>query len=231
MTRVLISNRLARDFSMVPDALWRSALPFAAKGVAAYLLSLRHGAMPYVAEMENAMGLGRDARRKAFAQLEAVGFIAWQIERDGRRIVGKTLLLDPLAFDEQEARAISAPEIQADSAAPVSAPEIPADGNATPRGTANRRYRDGKSGDTYKQNDKRGATAPTASRLPQPDGGGGSPFDLSETSPFQRKLMREGKTVALPCGVVSAGTAQHAQLQAALAVMERGEVAENGCKL
>lgn len=151
MSRILISNRLKRDFAMVPNSLWASDLPFAAKGVACYLLSLHHGATPYVAEMEAALGLGRDARRKAFAALESFGFLKWQVERNARNaIIAKTLVLDPEAFDR-------ATEIQADGEL-SRAPEIPAGGISVPASTDFRPCRDGISGDTIKQNKIRRAS-------------------------------------------------------------------------
>jgi len=150
MTRILISNRAQRDFAMVPNALWRSDLSFAAKGVACYLFSLRDGSMPYVAEMEQALGLGRDARRKAFAALEAVGFVRWHIERNARgAIFAKTLILDGEVFDR-------APEIQAVGRADHT-PENPAGGFSVPVGAENRPCTDGISGDTLKSNKKEGA--------------------------------------------------------------------------
>jgi len=150
MTRILISNRAQRDFAMVPNALWRSDLSFAAKGVACYLFSLRDGSMPYVAEMEQALGLGRDARRKAFAALEAVGFVRWHIERNARgAIFAKTLILDGEVFDR-------APEIQAVGQTDHT-PENPAGGLSVPVGVENRPCIDGISGDTLKPNKKEGA--------------------------------------------------------------------------
>ena len=205
MARVTISNRLTSDFGMVPNALWRSGLPFAAKGVAAYLCSLRDGAMPYVAEMEQAMGIGRDARRKAFKVLEALGFIQWQIVRDGSRIVAKTLVVDPLVFD----RLSNAPESQADCVLTVekgNAPEIPAGGNFVSTKTEARSSRDCGSGDTLKQNKtKRAAQARAKAKPPEArqtkrsapverEGSGDLLSIVAGLNDFHRTCLREGKS-------------------------------------
>lgn len=157
MTRVLISNRAQRDFAMIPNAIWRAKISFAAKGAACYLFSLRDGSMPYVAEMEEAMGLGRDARRKAFAVLEKAGFVEWVTDRNARgAIVAKTLVLHADAFDEVQPES-HAPEIQGHGekaqkvAASHHAPENPAGGFSTPARVEIRPCIDGKSGDTLRQ--------------------------------------------------------------------------------
>lgn len=147
--RVQIINPV-NDFGMVPRALWRMPLPFAAKALAAYLFCLRDGAMPYVAEIEQTLGIGRDARRKAFAALEAAQVIEWKPERVRGKVVGKTLLLNPLAVVVTP----RAPENQADGEN-HRPPEKPADGKTTPKGTENRSCSDVKSGDTEKGKEKR----------------------------------------------------------------------------
>ena len=138
MTQVKIINRVASDFGMVPRALWQMDISANAKLCAAYLFCLCDGAAPYVAQIEAETGLGRDARRKAFAVLEAKGIIRWHIERDKvSRIVAKSLEIDYL------------PVIAASRA-----PEIPADGEPVAAGAASRPYGDGKSGDLLRKEKK-----------------------------------------------------------------------------
>jgi len=152
--RLRIVNPIDRDFGMVPRALWAMKLPFQAKALAAYLFCLRDGAVPYVAEIEATLGIGRDARRKAFAALEAVSLIEWHVEMQGGRIVGKTLLLHPLRC--------CAPDFQADGeseAQNVSAPDFPADGKHVPQAVETRPSRDCGSGDTMKQKKERARQA------------------------------------------------------------------------
>ncbi len=160
MTRILISNRVQRDFAMVPNSIWRSSLPFAAKGAACYLFSLRDGSMPYVAEMEQAMGLGRDARRSAFRALEAAGFIQWVVERNARgAIVAKTLVLQADVFDNVQPALHRAPENQAHGKSAGSevqnhhAPEKPSDGFSVPAKVDIRPCSDVISGDTLIKED------------------------------------------------------------------------------
>lgn len=165
MTQVHIVNRIQTDFGMVPRALWQMRLPANAKLCAAYLFCLRDGSAPYVAQIEHETGLGRDARRKAFAALEAAGVIEWDIQRDAsQRVVSKSLVIDyapvlasvaALAAHEGESRA---PENQADGKA-SRAPNIPADGKPVPVGAETRPCSDGKSGDKRKEKETRAANA------------------------------------------------------------------------
>lgn len=120
-------NRVEREFGMVPRAVWRAPLSTRAKLCVAYLACLRDGATPYVAQIEAETGLGRDARRRAFAELEACGVISWRVERDaGGRVVARSLEFDALAVVAL-AEANRAPENQADGADALP-PENPAGG-------------------------------------------------------------------------------------------------------
>jgi hypothetical protein len=218
MTRILISNRVQRDFAMVPNSLWASDLSFAAKGVACYLLSLRDGSMPYVAEMEQALGLGRDARRKAFAALEAFGFLQWQVSRNARgAIFSKTLILDALVFDR-------APENQAvgQSDRP---PENPAGGFSVPARVETRPCNDGISGDTTKQNKTKAAASRVAAVRPvrrasplpfEGQGGQGSGDLVKGLNPFQRSSVLQDRSFLLGSAVVQAGSPQMLALRSSL---------------
>lgn len=206
MARVLVSNRVDRDFSIIPNALWSADLPFQAKAVACYLLSLRDGAMPYVAEMEAALGIGRDARRKAFAALEAIGFLSWHVERSrSGAIVAKTLVLDHGCFSR-------APESQADGQN-HHAPENPAGGKSAPVGVESRPCSDGVSGDTLKQDkikkgpiaDKRRARAPAVAVSP-----------ADSLSSFQRSSIAQDRSVMIGGRLVKSGSDEMRQLQAQL---------------
>lgn len=221
---------------MVPDALWRSDLSFAAKGVACYLLSLRHGAMPYVAEMEAALGLGRDARRKAFAALEAFGFLAWRVERDAsRRIVAKTLEIDPLCFDLGEGvreAAGRAPEIQAHgeiAASESRAPENPAGGNPVPVGAEIRPCGDGVSGDTVKDMRIKGAARARAfaGQGPRPAARSVGPLpDVAALPSFVRSCILSGKSVTVGGVLIRPGSPEAEAMQQALRLQD----AENGAR-
>jgi hypothetical protein len=218
MTRILISNRVQRDFAMVPNSLWAADLSFAAKGVACYLLSLRDGSMPYVAEMEQALCLGRDARRKAFAALEAFGFLQWQVSRNSRgAIVSKTLVLDALVFDR-------APEIQAVGQSDR-APENPAGGFSVPARVESRPCNDGISGDTTKQDKTKAAAfrvaavrpVRRASPLPfEGQGVQGSADLLKGLNPFQRSSILQDRSVLIASAIVLAGSPEMLALRVAL---------------
>lgn len=155
--RFQIENPIDRDFGMVPRGLWQMDLPFAAKAVAAYLFCLRDGAVPYVAEIEAQTGIGRDARKKAFAQLEAAGVIRWQVQRNASgTICGKTLLINAAACGQHRAT-----ENQADGEN-HRAPEKPSDGESVDASTETRRWIDCGLGDTLKEKKQRAANARAA---------------------------------------------------------------------
>lgn len=221
MSRILISNRVQRDFAMVPNAIWRSKLPFAAKGVAAYLFSLRDGSVPYVAEMEAALGLGRDARRKAFAILEAACFLEWRVGRNsGGAIVTKTLVLNGDLFDLAEAQNALPPESQAHGETAVNggdlnhAPENPAGGFSASVGVEIHLCRGGKSGDTLKEDkikkarDRAAAARSVASRRVVPDG--------AVLTAFQRSRILSGQSVLVDGVNIAAGSGEMLALAQAL---------------
>lgn len=124
-----VSNGIDRDFGMIPRAVWRAPLSTRAKICVAYLACLRDGACPYVAQIEADTGLGRDARRRAFSELEGAGIISWQCERDGAgRVVARTLAFDAMAVVALADAALP-PENQADGSEALP-PENPAGGNS-----------------------------------------------------------------------------------------------------
>lgn len=222
MSRIKIINPIERDFGMVPRALWDAALPFAAKGVAAYLFCLRDGAVPYVAEIEAALGIGRDARRKAFAALEAAGVIEWVVERNVRgAIVSKTLILHPLSVHATESQAHGENTVSASHA-----PENPSGGKSTSAEVQNRPCSDGLSGDLLRERKiERAATARALFRpaaRPAPVLGGG--LSVAGLSAFQRSRVLSGQSLVVEGVPVLPGSPEMAALFQAL----RGQSAENG---
>jgi len=152
--RFQIENPIDRDFGMVPRGLWQMDLPFAAKALAAYLFCLRDGSMPYVAEIEADCGIGRDARRKGFAALEAAGVIRWKVEKSASGVIqGKTLAISAAACMGNRA-----PDNQADGES-HRAPDNPAGGFDVDLSTENNRRTDCGSGDTLKEKKERAASA------------------------------------------------------------------------
>ena len=214
MSRIRIVNPIVRDFGMVPRALWEMPLPFAAKGVAAYLFCLRDGAVPYVAEIEAALGLGRDARRKAFAALEAAGIIEWVIERNARNaIVSKTLVLHLLA--------VHAPESQSDgqSADLAShAPENPSGGKPTSAGGEINPCTDGLSGDLLKERKIQRAASARARIAPPlpPASAAGASAAVAALSSFQRSRILSGQSVYLDGVTVKPGSPRMEAVRQAL---------------
>lgn len=73
---IRINNPVTDDCYAVPDALWRvPGLSFNAKALAAYLAQFPQGFVPVVASVERETGLGRDARRAAYAELRGAGLL------------------------------------------------------------------------------------------------------------------------------------------------------------
>lgn len=209
MARVLVSNRVDRDFSIIPNALWSADLPFQAKAVACYLLSLRDGAMPYVAEMEAALGIGRDARRKAFAALEAIGFLSWHVERSrSGAIVAKTLVLDHGCFSR-------APESQADGQN-HHAPEKPAGGKATPTGTEIRPSSDGISGDTLRQDKTKKGPVSENRRGRLPVAPPSMPVNIAALGSFERASVAQDRSFVIAGQLVKTGSPEMMAFQKAL---------------
>lgn len=238
MSKVLISNPLTRDWAMVPKAIWRTSLPFAAKGVACYLFGLVDGAMPYVAQIEAETGLGRDARRKAFAALEAAGIIRWEVIRANGRVLGRTLVLCPEALPAARSRHRQPenPALGETGPEPHRQPEIPAVGKPVPRGTETRRSRDGKSGAFLEREDKgrsradlrSGQARRTAPAAPRHSGEAGAlapvgSVDPSSLTRWQRAKLEAGGSVLVPSGWLRDGAPEAERLRAVL----RGLVAHN----
>jgi len=173
--------------------------------------------MPYVAEIEQAVGLGRDARRKAFEALMVAGIIHWKVERRGGVIVGKTLRL--------HADRVRAPENQADGkSAPEShrAPENPADGKSTPAEVETRPCIDGFSGDTLKGKKRKSAAharravgSPARGRSPLVSGGRELP-KAGELTAFQRARVTAGQSVVIDGRSYGEGSAELAELARAV---------------
>lgn len=237
MSYIQLDNPIARDFAMVPDALWSwPGLSFKAKGFFAYLLSFRHGVCPPVAAMEAQTGLGRDARKAAMRELESAGLARWVIRRDpAGRVVAKflevstrPLLAAILAADTH------APENPSHGAGAIHAPEKPSDGKSgagrlkirasSPENPAMKEKKE------KEKSARDGSAKPVqrrARRLP-PDGVGAPavPQDVAtiaaKLSPFQRKQVREGQGLVLDGEAIEAGSATLLALQSALTAVERG---------
>lgn len=94
-----VYNPIERDFTMVPNRLWvMPGLSVTAKAVFAYLLSWRDGSAVRVAVIEDALCIGRDARRAAFKQLEGAGLLRIEVKNldRGRFVTLRTVDTTPL---------------------------------------------------------------------------------------------------------------------------------------
>lgn len=239
MTIVRVSNPLDRDFGMVPRGLWSLPWSFTAKGLAAYLLCLRDGSeVPYVAQIEAQLRIGRDLRRKGFAELEAAGFIEWSIERNAaRQIVAKTLVLRIEAILSASNRPVShAPEIQAggsDGEISSHAPENPSGGFSTPAEAEVRLCGDGISGDLLRERKgkKERAAARARSFVGKKSAAlAGAPLaavttravsaavlvPVSELKGFEKSLLLAGRDLVLAGRLLKAGSPDHEALRLAL---------------
>lgn len=222
-----VSNRAEREFGIVPRALWLMPISADAKLCAAYLCCLRDGqAVPPVAEIERSVGLGRDARRRAFAMLEQHGVIAWAIGRDRGRIVSKELVVDHSAIRAPETQAVGAEAgKQAES---HHAPEKPSDGVSGGDALDFRASPTADQAILRERKEERARMARAAKRpaaRPLPEGSGqraaGGGFDLSAVTPFLASRIRAGETCMVGGVVLEAKSDAMRRAQERLASMER----------
>jgi len=233
MTEVTIRNRVQSRFGIVPNALWQAPLSTRAKVCMAYLCCLQDGSpMPFVSQVEQATGLGRDARRQAFGELQAVGLIEWKVQRDPAT---KAIRHRFLTVDHGPLEALAAgekglaPENQAvgqTEAGESLPPENPAGGFSVGAATETRRCSDGKSGDLNKKREKqeRAAKARSAERKAQPprspheSGGAAAPEagKVEDLSRFQASMLRERKPVLIGGAMIRPDTPTAERLLAQL---------------
>jgi len=237
MIRVQIENRLKSDFCMTPRGLWRAPISGHAKAFAAYLFSLSDDGLPSVLEMEQAAGFGRDARRRAFAELEAFGFLRWRLVPDRLgRICAKTLVLEWSVF-------VHAPEIQAHGVSASDGvdfdhgPENQAGGKSTPTGVEFHPCRDTLSGDLKRERKKESAararkavrSSSASPSLACSDGVGGSAVCTGSVAPPRGSSdpvqMVNGLPVAALGWVVLSGLSR---FQRSALVRPSGNVLVNG---
>lgn len=90
-----VRNPVDRDFTMVPNAIWRiEGLSITARAIFCFLLSWRDGSAVRVAVIESALGIGRDARRKAFAELREIGLLKMDVRNLERGRFATTMTVD-----------------------------------------------------------------------------------------------------------------------------------------
>ena len=113
MSKIYIDNPIDAGFTRVPNGLWSLEISLKAKGLFAFLLSFHHGAAPSVAEIETALGLGKDARQSAFRELVRVKLAGWRVVRNAAgRAVAKEMWISsrPLLLQALQAVLSQEPE-------------------------------------------------------------------------------------------------------------------------
>ena len=88
MSKITIDNPVEVDVTAVPDWVWSLPVSFRAKTLFCFFLSLPGGFLPCVGQVEQITGLGRDARRSAYRELQGVGLLAsragtWSVRQGG----------------------------------------------------------------------------------------------------------------------------------------------------
>jgi hypothetical protein len=76
MSKIHIDNLSGLDCTAVPCWVWSLPVSFRAKGLFCFLLTCADGFLPSVAAVQAATGLGRDARRSAYRELQNCGLLA-----------------------------------------------------------------------------------------------------------------------------------------------------------
>jgi hypothetical protein len=221
---VRIRNKVDAGFGIVPRDLWRMAISANAKVAAAYLCCLRDDqAVPMVAVIERATGLSRDARRRAFGELERVGVVRWHHVRDASgRIVANVLEVDHAAIRPTENQAVG--KIREIGSSDDRPPENPASGESVDELTGNRPSSDGISGDLLRDKKRESAARARAAAKARLDAESG--FDglaeFGHWSNVQRGLLRGGLTVEVRGQRLVAGSADHVRAMARLRAFEAG---------
>ena len=204
MDTVRINNPIESGFSRVPNSLWSLPVSIDAKAIFAFLLSFRDGATVRVALIEKALRIGRDKRRKAMSELEALGLITRLKSRDASgRVVTNEMIVDTLPLLRELISSLEnqGPENQAVG---NQGPEKPAVGFSGPTGVESRPKRGGKSGPLYKTKTKKG---PAALNLDS---------QLEKLTAFQRSSLLSGKPFLIGGALVAPSSPEASKLLAAL---------------
>jgi len=193
MSTIKINNPVKQQFSMVPNSLWSLDISCTAKAIVAYLLSLQDGSTVRVAQIEDALQIGRDKRRNAMREIMATGdpfedagkpiLLFYHIEKTSEnRIVTKQLQLDtsPLLCNVLNGKSLP-PE---NPPSPTLPPENPTVGKSGPLGRDFRATRGGKSGPLYNTNIK---THPAG-------------LNLNDLGKYARACLKAGNPVPLGNG-------------------------------
>jgi hypothetical protein len=221
MDTVRINNPIESGFARVPNSLWSLPISIDAKAIFAYLLSFRDGSTVRVAFIEKALRIGRDKRRKAMSELEAVGLICRVTERDASgRVLTNEMSVDTLPLLRELLSDLEnrGPDIQAPGNRP---PEKPAAGNSGGTGVETRRNRGGKSGGLYKTKTIKGAAASAfASKGAKPrpafPASPLSAVDPSALTRFQRSCVQSDKLVCIAGHLIQPGSPEMDRLRQSL---------------
>jgi len=194
MNTLKINNPVKRQFAMVPNSLWSLDVSIQAKAILAYLCSLPDGSTVRVAQIEEALQIGRDCRRRAMKEMMKTGdpvedanrviLLAYVATPDAKgRIVARQLVVDlsPLVVSSAGTESLP-PENPSLGHLP---PENPTVGKSTPVEREIRRTRGGFSGALLNTNIK--TKEPAAL----------NPGDLSR---YGQTCLREGRPVPLGDG-------------------------------
>lgn len=223
MSKIYIDNPIEAGFTRVPNGLWSLEISLKAKGLFAFLLSFHHGAAPSVAEIETALGLGKDARQAAFRELAGVRLAGWRVVRNAAgRAVAKEMWISsrPLLLQALQAALSQEPENPALGAETVQEPGFPAAGFSGSMSRKTRQHEpENPAIPLSKTKTKKGAPLP---ERPAPLRAGGA--FLPSLSAFQRSRILSGQSLVVDGVPVKPGSPQMDALRQALRSQDAGEL-------
>lgn len=223
MSKIHIDNPIEAGFTRVPNGLWSLEMSLKAKGLFAFLLSFHHGAAPSVAEIETALGLGKDARQAAFRELVVQGLAGWRVVRNGAgRAVAKEMWISSrlLLLQALQAALNQEPGFPALGAETIQEPGFPAAGFS---GSVSRKTRqqEPENPAISLSNTKNKKASPLPPRPAPVRASGGR---LRELSAFQRSRIVSGQSLVVDGVPVKPGSVQMDALRQALRSQDAWEL-------
>lgn len=223
MSKIYIDNPIDAGFTRVPNGLWALQISLKAKGLFAFLLSFHHGAAPSVAEIETALGLGKDARQSAFRELVGQGLAGWRVVRNAAgRAVAKEMWISsrPLLLQALQAALIQEPGFPALGAETVQEPGFPADGFSGSVSRKTRQHEPENPAISLSKTKTNNGRSP----LPRPAPVRAAGVPVSGLSAFQRSRILSGQSLVVDGVPVKPGSPQMSALRHALRLQDAGEL-------
>jgi hypothetical protein len=230
MSKIYIDNPTEAGFTRVPNGLWALEISLKAKGLFAFLLSFHHGAAPSVAEIETALGLGKDARQAAFRELVGQGLAGWRVVRNAAgRAVAKEMWISsrPLLLQALQAALSQEPCFPALGVETVQEPGFPADGFSGSMSRKTRQQEPENPAISLSKTNKNKQVAPAVRSAPPPRAAARSAVPV-ELSAFQRSRILSAQSLLVDGVSVKPGSPDFEALRQAVRVQDALELGRLG---